>query len=400
MSRTDTGSTAPERPSVASRVVRAAQLRLTPENLLLVVGAPALAILFAALLTSLVLLVAGHSPVTVYRSMADYGSQPDTFAAVLNKATTYYLSALAVAIGFKMGLFNIGVDGQYRLAALVAAAVGGAVSLPAPLHVGLTVVVAMLVGAMWAGLAGVLRETRGVSEVISTIMLNAIATSLASFLLNRYFGQLAPGSNNLETETIEPSGRIGGLDLVPGTVRTEVFGFVVIAVVAGLGYWPLLNRTRFGFDLRAVGVSKSAALASGVNVKRMVVSTMLLSGAVAGLVGMPELLGNSYAYGITFPAGIGFIGIAIALLGRNHPVGIALAALLWGYLDQSSQILDIEGVPKEVVIIMQGTIVLCVVIAYELVRRFGEAQQQKRVSAQLASEQPAAGEGDTREAKA
>lgn len=380
--------------SLGARFLRGAQARLTPEKLLLAIGAPALAILFAVLITSAVLLAAGHSPVTVYQSMIDYGAQPDTIAAVINKAVPYYLSALAVAIGFKMGLFNIGVDGQYRLAALVAAAVGGAVTLPAPLHIGLIVVVAMLVGAMWAGIAGVLREARGVSEVISTIMLNAIATALGSFLLNRYFGHLPPGSNNLETRPIAESGRIGGLDLVPGTLRTEVFGFLVVAVLAGIAYWLMLNRTRFGFDLRAVGVSKPAAQASGVNVKRMVVMTMLLSGAVAGLVGMPELLGNSYAYGITFPPGIGFIGIAIALLGRNHPVGIALAALLWGYLDRSSQILDIEGIPKEIVVIMQGTIVLCVVIAYEVVRRFGMAQEQKRVSA---AEQRSVGAGEAPE---
>ena len=130
-------------------------------------------------------------------------------------------------------------------------------------------------------------------------------------------------------------------------------------------------------------------MASGVSVKRMVVRTMLLSGGVAGLVGMPLLLGESHAYASDFPAGYGFSGIAIALLGRNHPVGIAIGALLWSFLEQSAQILDLEGVPKEIVTIMQGVTVLSVVIAYELVRRFSLVQEQRRVGAELRAAAPA-----------
>ena len=159
-------------------------------------------------------------------------------------------------------------------------------------------------------------------------------------------------------------------------------------MLAGIGYSVLLNRTRFGFDLRATGRSETAAVASGVNVKRMVLITMLLSGAVAGLVGMPQLLGDSYSYSLDFPTGLGFTGIAIALLGRNNPIGIALGALLWGFLDASSVALDLDGISKEIVVIMQGTIVLSVVIAYELVRRYGIAQEQRRVSTGAVGQSP------------
>jgi simple sugar transport system permease protein len=156
----------------------------------------------------------------------------------------------------------------------------------------------------------------------------------------------------------------------------------------------LLGRTRFGFDLRATGLSETAAVASGVSVKKMVIRTMLISGGVAGLVGMPLLLGGSHAYAQDFPTGYGFSGIAIALLGRNNPIGIGIGALLWSFLEQSAQILDLEGVPKEIVTIMQGVTVLSVVIAYELVRRFSQAQQQRRVGAQLRAAAAApAGEG-------
>jgi simple sugar transport system permease protein len=357
--------------------------RFDARDIALGLAAPALALLFSVLLASLVLIGAGDPVWSTFTLLADYGGQPRSISLVLNSATTYYLSAIAVAIGFRMALFNIGVDGQYRLAAMTAAWVGGTISLPTGLHQVVIVLVAMAVGAMWAGLAGLLRATRGVNEVISTIMLNAIATGVVAFFLRKVAVPVA-GSNNIGTEPIAESGRLGGLPLVPDSTL-DVFGFLPFALLVGFGYWLVLNRTRFGFDLRATGRSREAAVASGVDVRRMTVYTMLLSGAVAGLVGMPQLLGASYSYSLDFPAGLGFTGIAIALLGRNHPVGIAFGALLWAYLDVSSVILDIEGVSREIVTIMQGTIVLSVVIAYELVRRYRLRAEQRRVARELAA---------------
>jgi simple sugar transport system permease protein len=293
-----------------------------------------------------------------------------------------------------MGLFNIGVDGQYRLAAMLAAVVGGAISLPKPLHITVVVLTAMAVGAAWAGIAGLLRVARGVSEVISTIMLNVIATGVVAWLLTpEIFAVPIAGSNNIGTKPIPESGQMPGLSLIPGT-PSKVFGFIIVAAVAGLAYWVLLERTRFGFDLRAGGRSESAAVASGVNVKRMIVTAMLISGMIAGLVGMPQLLGSSYQYSLDFPAGLGFTGIAIALLGRNHPVGIAIGALLWAFLDGASNILDFEGIAPEIVKIMQGGIVLSVVVAYELVRRYRLAAEQRRVGREL-GQTTAAPEGAT-----
>jgi simple sugar transport system permease protein len=356
--------------------------RPDPRRALVGLAAPVLAIVIALLVSSVVLAAAGDPVWGTYSLLLDYGQQPRSLSLVLNSATIYYLSGLAVAIGFRMNLFNIGVDGQYRLAAMTAAWVGGTLTLPPGLHQLVIVLVAVLVGAAWAGIAGLLRATRGVSEVISTIMLNAIATGVVAFFLRKVAVPVA-GSNNIGTEPIAGSGRIGGLPLVPGS-PLEVFGFLPVAVLAGVGYWLLLERTRFGFDLRATGRSESAAVASGVDVRKMVVATMLLSGGVAGLVGMPQLLGASYSYSLDFPAGLGFTGIAIALLGRNSPLGIAFGALLWAYLDVSSVILDISGVSRELVTIMQGTIVLSVVIAYELVRRYRLRDEQRRVGRQLA----------------
>ncbi|MGW0072887.1 ABC transporter permease, partial [Streptosporangium sandarakinum] len=244
---------------------------------LLSLAAPVLAIVFAGLITSIVLLVTGGPPLETLGVMVDYGVQPRTMVLTLNYATTYYLSALAVAVGFRMNLFNIGVDGQYRLAALIAAAVGGAAVLPGPLNTVLVIVVAMLVGAGWASIAGLLKVRRGVSEVISTIMLNAIATALGAWLLNtdRLAVEVA-GSNNIGTKPIPEAARVPGLEIVPGT-GTKVFGLILLAVAMGVLYHVLLNRTRFGFDLRATGRSESAAVASGVNVRKMVLIAMIMS---------------------------------------------------------------------------------------------------------------------------
>jgi simple sugar transport system permease protein len=254
--------------------------------------------------------------------------------------------------------------------------------VPKPLHLLVIVMIAIAVGAAWAGIAAVLKVTRGVSEVISTIMLNAIATSLIAYQLRKVAVDVA-GSNNIGTKPLPDSAHFPGIPLIPGS-SLDVYGFVIVAALAGIGYAVLLGRTRFGFDLRATGHSESAAIASGVNVKRMIIYAMLLSGGTAGLVGMAQLLGSSYSYSLDFPAGLGFTGIAIALLGRNNAVGMVFAALLFAFLDVSSVILDINDISKEIVLIMQGTIVLSVVVVYELVRRYGVAAEQRRVSRELA----------------
>ncbi|WP_419997373.1 ABC transporter permease [Streptomyces boninensis] len=358
--------------------------RFDKERLLLAVAGPALALLVAVLLSAIVLLASGKSPFEPFKLMIDYAQNVDIQVLIVNQWGTYYLAALAVAIGFRMNLFNIGVDGQYRLAAMVSALVGAKVTLPGPLHIFVIVVTAMLVGAFWAGIAGILKTTRGVSEVVSTIMLNAIATSLIAWLtLPAQFGVQPEGSNNLTTGEIAESGWFPGLKV--NDLAGDVYGFTFVAAALGIVYWFVLGRTRFGFDLRATGASESAAAASGVDAKRMVLTSMLISGAVAGLAGMPILLGETHTYSQSFPTGIGFTGITIALLGRNNPVGIAFAALLIAFLDKASTSLDYEGYPKEIATIMQGLIVISVVVSYETVRRYGLRRQQSRVGAELAA---------------
>jgi simple sugar transport system permease protein len=359
---------------------------MTPRmtKLLLAVSAPVLALVAAFAITSLVLIVAGDPVVDVWDQLL---SVPETrnLANILDNSTVLYLSGLAVAIGFRMNLFNIGVDGQYRVAVFVAAVVAGEAWLPGYLNTLLAILAAMACGAVWAGIAGLLRATRGVSEVISTIMLNFIATGLVAYLL-RKAAVREEGSNVIGTKEIPETSRIPGFEIGDGPT-TEVYGFLFVAILFGFLYWFLLNRTRFGFDLRATGGSVTAASASGISVTRMTVYAMLLSGAVAGLVGLPILFGEAYTYGSTFQSGLGFAGIAIALLGRNNPVGIAIGALLFAYLDEQSNPLQIlVGVSPDIVAITQGVIVLTVVISYEVVRRYGVRLEQQAVARALREE--------------
>lgn len=345
------------------------------EAILLVI-APALALGLALAVGVVVLLATGADPARVGREALAYGTTAASAVAVVDRAIPYLLAGLAAAVAFRAGLFTIGIDGQYRLAAFAAAVVGGAVVLPGPLHVGLMVAVAMVVGAGWAAIAGVLAAYRGVSVVIGTIMLNAIASGVIAWLLDpTLLGVRPPGSNNLTTAPIPDSGRL----LPMATPMGDLDAFLVPALSVALAVWVVLGRTTFGFDLRAMGRSVRAARVSGVDARRTIVVTMAVSGALAGLIGLPELLGSSHAYGLGFPPGLGWTGIAIAILGRNHPLGIALGALLWAWLERTAQVLDLLGVTREVVSIMQAVIVLTVVVAWELVRRAIRRRQQRLV---------------------
>ena len=357
-------------------------LRRVPASVL----APLLAVVVALIISALVILAIGQDPLAAVRVMVDFGERPSqqtqAVVTILNRATPLFLAGLAVSVAFRMGLFNIGVEGQYRLATIVAAAVGAAVVLPGPLHVLLVVVVAMAVGAVWAGIVGVLKVTRGVSEVISSIMLNFIALGLASYLLTGPLRGSGAGASIITTATIPESGWFPSLNGLLGAVglaepRSDLYGFLLVAVVAGVVVSVLVRRTRFGFDLRASGMSSSAATASGVDARGMVIKTMLISGAVAGLIGLPDLLGSTHNYGTEFTAGLGFLGIAVALLGRNNPVGIAFGALLFGFLDRAAIPLQFADIPASVVTIIQGTIVLSVVVANEVARRVVRRQAER-----------------------
>ena len=362
---------------------------------LMTLAAPVAALVLTLVIASLALWAFGSNPFEAYGDMLGHAAKLETQVDIWNRATPLYLSAVAAAIGFRMNLFNIGVEGQYLIAAIVAAQVGGMISLPQVLHILVIFIVAMAVGALWAGLAGVLNVTRGVNVVISTIMLNFIAVSgLMAWWVQAWQADLREGealaASNLGTEQIDESGILpditGVVEVFTADIRENnpVTGMLVIAVLVGVGYHVLLNRTTFGFDLRASGMNPFAARAGGVPPKRMIVIAMMLSGAVAGLVGLVEVF-EIEKFRPNQIQNLGFAGIGVALLGRNHPFGMALAALLFAFLDISSGILQqTETASREIVSIMQGIVLLAAVVAYEVVRRIREREEARATAEALA----------------
>lgn len=355
-------------------------------RILFAVAAPAIALLVALFVSSIVLIISGSNPLEAFSEMLKNGVKLEVIIDTLNRATPLYLSGVAAAIGFKMNLFNIGVEGQYQLAAFVAAIVGANVVLPGALHIGLVILVAMAVGGLWAGLAGILKTERGVNEVISTIMLNYVVTSGIIAAIFPYVID-DTNSNNAGTPALEESGWLPDLNGFVEIFTREIqkgrklTGMLAIAIVVGIGFHLLVSRSRLGFDLRASGMNPFAARAAGVPPKRMVLMSMIIGGLIAGLVGLPEIIGNNHSYDQGFVKGLGFLGIAVALLGRNNPVGIAFAALLFAFLDSSAGVLQFSGTAsKEIVVIMQATILFAAVIAYEVVSRIRLREEVKAAS--------------------
>lgn len=344
--------------------------------------APVAALLAATLITSAVIAVVGGPPVDFWRVMLTMPDMPDR-VSIVNQTAVLFLAGLAAAIGFRMKLLNIGVEGQYLLGSYVAALVAALAITGTVLDAGLAIVAAMVTGAVWAGIPAILKVTRGVSEVISTIMLNAVAGFLVGYLLLNHGEEIG---NSRRTTPIGPEATFTGWQPAAPS-DGAIWTLSLLAVVAGVAFWLVVNHTRFGFDLRAAGQSPSAAVASGVDVRKMVVVAMMLSGAVAGLIWLPELLHDSgsppYFSGSRFQAGLGFTGIAVALLGRNRSVGIALGALLFAFLTVQAGNLEFErvDVSKNIVLVTQGVIVLSVVISYELVRRWQARLEQRAVRA-------------------
>ncbi|WP_188191088.1 ABC transporter permease [Nonomuraea sp. SYSU D8015] len=367
---------------------------------LLTVAGAVIAIILAIAISSVAITAAGASPIDAFAAFFDFGAseraQSNGIAAFINRAVPLFIAGLAVAVGFRMNLFNIGVEGQYRLAAICAAYVGSTFTAPAPIQIAVIIVVAAAVGGLYALIPAVMKVTRGVNEVIATIMLNYIAINLTSYLVRGPFaGERAAGQLTTTTPELPESAMFPNLNfvfelfgLLPPTRGGGVWGFLLVAIVLGIVIWVVLERTRFGFNVKASGLNGPAALASGIDSKKMIIAAMVMSGSIAGLIGLPEILGDKGAFNSNFTAGLGFLGIAVALLGRNKPVGIAVAALLFAFLDRAQGALQIANVPPSVITIIQGVIVLLVVVANEVTNRLALRLEEQRAAQELGRKQP------------
>ncbi len=343
--------------------------------------APLIAAVAAILISSVALLISGNSPVEAFVEMWKTIDSTQSVVTIINTSVPLYIAGIAAAIGFKMNLFNIGTNGQYLLAALVAGWAGAEVDLPPVIHVPFVIVVAMLVGGSWALIAGILNVTRNVNVVVATIMLNYIGIGLAAFLLQEVFRDEETGGLVAQTKLMPESAQLPSLNPIfeffgfdfPDNV--ELFGFLPIAILLGIAYYVLLNRSLFGYELKLSGLNPAAALSAGVNPKKMVLITLFMSGAVAGMIGLPFLMSDPsfLKYGDAFPTQLGFTGLGIALLGRNGPAGVAAAAVVWATIERATQRLGPLGIPPEIGRILQGSFLLAAVIAFEVVKRRNDA---------------------------
>ena len=324
---------------------------------------PLLAVLTAMIVGALVILTAGGNPLYAYMGLFQgaFGSAK-AWSETAVWASPYIFAGLAVALAFKGGLFNIGAEGQLALGAVVAAWVGYALpevlgtSLPAIIHLPLAIGLGVLAGALWGAIPGALKAYTGGHEVINTIMMNYIALNMVSFLLIGPMKDPNPQNVSARTPPIAESARIA--PIFEG-FRIH-WGFVFALVMAAVVWW-LLWKTTFGFEIRTVGSNPDAAKYAGINVKRTIILTMALSGLLAGLAGVIEVTGLNYRHELGFSVGYGFDAIAIALLGKTHPFGVVLAAILFaGMRNGGTRMQFLTQIPVDVISVIQALILLFV----------------------------------------
>jgi simple sugar transport system permease protein len=278
------------------------------------------------------------------------------FTETLYTATSLIFAGLAVALPFRAGLFNIGAQGQLILGAIVAGYIGFTFEMPFPIHMVVAIVGGLVAGAVWGGIAGVLKARTGAHEVIVTIMLNWVAIYLLQYLLTLEAFQ-RPGRDDPLSPPVAESAQ---LPKILGEAYRVNFGFILALLTAWFMWW-LLERSTIGFEFRAVGANPNAARTAGINVSRAVTGVMVVAGGFAGLAGMNQILGGSteYSLGNGIAGEIGFDAITVALLGRSTPLGVVVAALLMGGLRAGGSAMQAEtGTPIDIVLVVQSLIVL------------------------------------------
>jgi simple sugar transport system permease protein len=325
---------------------------------------PLVAVLCAFAVGALVVLFIGDSPVETFRLLLGSAfSWPDGIGYTLFFATPLIFTGLAVAVAFRGGLLNIGAEGQLYVAAFATAWAGITFAwLPSVVLVPVCAAAGMLAGAMWAAIPGVLKARFGSHEVINTIMLNFVAVALVGYLTQYHYR--APGDPIMQTVPIAAAAHLPRLgQFVPGLpARIPLNAAFLLALLACWLVYVLLWKTRWGYEIRATGMNPTAAEYGGISVGRSIVLTMAISGALAGMVGINEVLGYRYRYYDGFSDNYGFTGIAVALLGRNHPVGVVAAALLFAVLQRGGMPVDAftQRVSKDIVVILQALVILFV----------------------------------------
>lgn len=324
-----------------------------------------LAVIIAFIIGALFIVLSGASVTEAYWRLfrgAIFDPNQSTFTAqirpitnTLMNAAPLILAGLGLSLGFRAGLFNIGGQGQIILGAIGATWAGFALDLPPVLHLLVALIVAFIIGGIWGGMAGFLKAKTGANEVILTIMLNSIAASLITYVLGTKLFQQA-GTAELKSKRIADNAALP--DLLPGGFNLHA-GFI-LAIVATIFVWWLLERSKFGFELRAVGANPDAARTSGMSTARVTTLTMAISAGLCGLAGANQVLGTFGSLTTGVAESYGFDAITVALLGRNRPVGTFAAGLIFGAFKAGAPTMQGAGVPVDMILILQAVIVLLI----------------------------------------
>lgn len=326
-------------------------------NLLTELLVPILAIFTALAIGALIILATGASVAAAYSGLF-FGAlgSPLALANTLVEATPYIFAGMAVALGFKCGLFNIGVEGQLGMGAIFAAVAGYAITgLPLIIHLPLAILAGALGGALWGAIPGFLRAKTGAHEVITTIMLNYISIRLTDYLIKGPFRDRS--SSAPRTPFILPSAE---LPYLFGPNYRLHAGFILALIMVGVIWW-LLNKSTLGFEIRTVGANPNAAQYAGMSITRNFVLAMALSGGLAGLAGASQVLGLEHNLKSSFSAGYGFDSIAIALLAKSNPIGIIPAAIFWGALRNGAGLMQLQsGISISLINIIQALVIVFV----------------------------------------
>lgn len=314
------------------------------------------AVLIALFLGGLVMQLSGANPFEAYGALVDgalIGKR--AIAETLIYSAPLILGGLAFALSSRAGLFNIGIEGQLITGGFIAGLVGAwDLGLPGPVYVPLALLSGAIGGAIWGFIPGFLKARAGAHEVITTIMLNYLAIRIITYLSLRQGDRLPVDPNFIATKKVVDAAR---LPLLMPPTRLH-FG-IVIAIVAALVLWYVLFNTRFGYNVRAVGLSEGASSFGGIKWGATIAIAMAIAGALAGLAGAGEALGLHGRHWAT-PPGYGFTAIAVGLVGRNHPIGVIFAGLLFGVLNAGGPSMQSANVSKEIVQLIQGFIILAV----------------------------------------
>jgi simple sugar transport system permease protein len=325
-----------------------------------------------------------QNPLTVYDAIFTAAlKNRDGWGNVIYRATPLIFTGLAVALAFKCGLFNIGGEGQMVMGGFALTWIGFTFAkLPAFLLIPLCMLGGALAGAIWGGIPGYLKARRGVHEVVTTIMLNWIAVAFTQYLTMAYKPADSWIPHTFEIAKSAQLSRLArylnpvGIDFPKSNqVNTAVF----LAILAVIFAAYLLRRTKIGYEIRSVGFNPTAAECAGINVAKNTVLAMAISGAIAGLAGVNQVMGYQHRFRYGVFEGLGFDGIGVAFIGRNSPMGVVLAALLFGILDHGGLAIDVTTqVPREIILVLKAVILIFVVVSGEIAKRWIKIIQKRQ----------------------